>query len=73
MCLGLMKNFMILRKGLKKRKKVIFITVGGRGVSTFYFLLEITFLKFASIFSLMYITYVVYYTRNVVYYTTNVV
>ena len=37
------------------------------------FQVEITFLKFASIFSLMYTTYVVYYTTNAVYYTTNVV
>ena len=37
------------------------------------FQVQITFLKFASIFSLMYTTYVVYYTTKAVYYTTNVV
>ena len=37
------------------------------------FQVEIAFLKFASIFSLMYTTYVVYYTTKAVYYTTNVV
>ena len=33
------------------------------------FQVEIAFLKFASIFSLMYTTYVVYYTTNAVYYS----
>ena len=37
------------------------------------FQVELTFLKFALIFSPMYTTYVVYYTTNAVYYTTNVV
>ena len=37
------------------------------------FQVEIAFFKFASIFSLMYATYVVYYATNAVYYTTNVV
>ena len=37
------------------------------------FQVEIAFFKFASIFSLMNTTYVVYYTTKAVYYTTNVV
>ena len=37
------------------------------------FQIEIAFFKFASIFSLMNTTYVVYYTTKAVYYTTNVV